>query len=403
MKDVCVIGGGPAGMMAAYTAAVSGHRVRLLEKNEKLGKKLYITGKGRCNLTNAAPIADFFDCIVSNPSFLYSAFYTFDNTQLLEWLAQHGLPTKTERGGRVFPVSDKSSDVIRTIEKAMVGAGVTVLLRTEVQSLFIDNGCCTGVICGGRQMPFDRVIVATGGISYASTGSTGDGYVFAQAAGHKVTAPEASLVGVDLAEDVSTLAGLTLKNVGFRLVCGNKTIYEDMGEMLWTHTGVSGPLVLSASAYMRDGQQYRIVIDLKPALDEHTLDKRLVRDFAENSNKDFANVLGGLLPAKMIPYIIARSGIGADRKSHSVTKEERMVLGRTLKALMVDVRRKRPIQEAVVTRGGICIGEVDPSTMHSKQCDGLSFAGEVLDVDGLTGGYNLQIAFSTGYLAGLSC
>ena len=207
MKDVCVIGGGPAGMMAAYTAAVSGHRVRLLEKNEKLGKKLYITGKGRCNLTNAAPIADFFDCIVSNPSFLYSAFYTLDNTQLMDWFAQHGLPTKTERGGRVFPVSDKSSDVIRALEKAMTEAGVTISLRTEVQSLCIEGGRCTGIVCDGSQMPFDHVIVATGGVSYASTGSTGDGYVFAKAAGHKVTAPEASLVGIDLAEDVSALGG----------------------------------------------------------------------------------------------------------------------------------------------------------------------------------------------------
>ena len=254
MKNICVVGGGPAGMMAAYAAAGCGHNVRLFEKNEKLGKKLYLTGKGRCNLTNAAPIEDFFDNIVTNKNFLYSAFYTFDNTQLIEMLLQHGLVTKTERGGRVFPVSDKASDVIKTLEKAMSAAGVTVSLRTNVESIAVDSGRCVGVVVDGGLMAFDNVIVTTGGVSYTSTGSTGDGYIFAQMAGHTIVAPQASLIGVDTAEDVSVLAGLSLKNVGLSLVSNGKTIYAGMGEMLFTHTGVSGPLVLSASAYARGGK-----------------------------------------------------------------------------------------------------------------------------------------------------
>ena len=400
MKSVCVIGGGPAGMMAAYAAAAAGHRARLFEKNEKLGKKLYITGKGRCNITNAAPIADFFEHIVSNRNFMYSAFYTFDNTRLLEWLKRRGLPTKTERGGRVFPVSDKSSDVIRTLQKALEDAGAEVSLNTEVQSIRIQDGRCIGVIADGRPVDFDHVIVATGGVSYASTGSTGDGYAFAQAAGHKVVTPRASLVGVNTADDLGGMAGLTLKNVGLTLMCGGKAAYNDMGEMLITHTGVSGPLVLSASAYIRDDAACRLIIDLKPALDEKTLDKRLVREFADKSNADLANVLRGLLPAKMIPFILQRVRMDGGKKAHSVTKEERAALLKTLKALTLDVKAKRPLSEAVITQGGVSVHDIDPSTMRSRLCDGLSFAGEVVDVDGLTGGYNLQIAFSTGYLAG---
>ena len=401
MKNVCVIGGGPAGMMAAYSAAAAGHRVRLFDKNEKLGKKLYITGKGRCNITNAAPIADFFDHIVSNKNFLYSAFYTFDNTQLMDWLAQRGLLVKTERGGRVFPVSDKSSDVIKTLGKALLDAGVLVSLRTEVQRIRIEDGRCVGVVAGGTSFDFDRVIVATGGVSYASTGSTGDGYAFAQAAGHEIITPRASLVGIDTTEDLSGMAGLTLKNVQLQLMRGGKILYSSLGEMLITHTGVSGPLVLSASAYIHEDVAYALVIDLKPALDDKTLDKRLVRDFAEKSNMDFANVLRGLLPAKMIPYIIQRTGIDGGKKAHSVTKDERTALLKTLKALTFGVKRKRALAEAVITQGGVSVKDIDASTMGSRVCEGLSFAGEVIDVDGLTGGYNLQIAFSTGYLAGI--
>ena len=400
MKNVCVIGGGPAGMMAAYSAASAGHRVRLFDKNEKLGKKLYITGKGRCNITNAAPIADFFNQIVSNRHFLYSAFYTFDNSQLMDWLAQHGLPTKTERGGRVFPVSDKSSDVIKTLGKALADMGVTVSLRTEIQSLRIENGRCVGVVADGMPLVFDRVIVATGGVSYASTGSTGDGYAFAQAAGHTIIPPQASLVGVETAEDLGDMAGLTLKNVGLKLMSDGKELYDNLGEMLFTHTGVSGPLVLSASAYIHDDVAYELVIDLKPALDGKTLDKRLVRDFAEKSNMDFANAMRGLLPAKLIPYIVQRTLIDGGKKVHSITKEERATVLKMLKALTLGVKRKRPLAEAVITQGGVSVQDIDASTMHSRVCDGLSFAGEVIDVDGLTGGYNLQIAFSTGYLAG---
>ena len=403
MKQVCVVGGGPAGMMAAWAAAENGCRVHLYEKNEKLGKKLYITGKGRCNLTNAAPIEDFFDQIVSNKHFLYSAFYTFDNAGLIDWMARYGLKTKTERGGRVFPVSDKASDVIKTLEKALDDAGVTVLRDTGVQSVQIENGRCTGIVADGQFVAYDHVIVATGGVSYASTGSTGDGYQFAKAVGHAVVAPEASLVGIDTQEDVHDMAGLSLKNIGLSLETQKGCIYADRGEMLFTHTGISGPLVLSASAFMHGAGPYRIIIDLKPALDNKTLDNRLLRDITEKSNMDLLNMLRGLLPSKMIPYIIAQTGIDAHKKAHSITKEERAALVRYLKTLEFGALSKRPIAEAVITQGGVDVKEVDASTLRSKKCEGLSFAGEVLDVDALTGGYNLQIAFSTGYLAGMNC
>lgn len=403
MKRVCVIGGGPAGIMAAYAAALKGCSVYLFEKNEKLGKKLYITGKGRCNITNAAPIEDFFDNVVSNGVFLYSALYTFGNTQLLELLNKSGLETKVERGGRVFPVSDKSSDVIKALSKLLSITNVHIDLGSNVEDIIIKDGRVKGIISGGMEHPFDSVIIATGGVSYPTTGSTGDGYRFAISAGHSIKEPRASLVGVDTAEDVSMLAGLTLKNVNISLMLEKKAVYSEQGEMLFTHTGVSGPLVLSASAYMQDNKHYDIVVDLKPALDIKTLDARLVRDFSENSNKDFINVLGGLIPAKLITFVAQRTGISADKKANSITKEERARLAATLKSLKLSVKGKRPIEEAVITRGGVNVKEIDPSTMQSKLCQGLFFAGEVIDVDAFTGGYNLQIAFSTGYLAGVNC
>ena len=403
MKHIGIVGGGAAGMMAAYAAAGRGYRVSLFEKNEKLGKKIYITGKGRCNITNAAPIEDFFEKIVTHGSFLYSALYTFSNVQLVEMLRAYGLETQVERGGRVFPVSGKSSDVIRTLEKAVKQSGAVCLLNENVLDILIEKNCAVGLVCGGRSLFFDSVIIATGGRSYPATGSTGDGYTFAQRAGHKIIAPQPSLVAVDTTEDVSALAGLTLKNVTLTLMQGKHVVYKEQGEMLFTHTGVSGPMVLSASAYMNEEHEYKMIVDFKPALDGQTLDARLIRDFTEKSNKDFSNVLGGLLPAKMIPLIIANVGIDADKKAHSITREERKALMQALKAFPLTVKGKRPIDEAVVTRGGVDVGEVDPSTMQSRICSGLYFAGEVLDVDALTGGYNLQIAFSTGYLAGLSC
>lgn len=403
MKKICVIGGGPAGMMAAYAAALKGKNIYLFEKNEKLGKKLYLTGKGRCNITNAAPIEDFFDNVVSNGVFLYSAFYTFGNTQLLELLNNSGIETKVERGGRVFPVSDKSSDVIKALSGLLRSANVKVEFRSRVDEIIINNDRVAGIVSGGEEIQFDSVVLASGGLSYPSTGSTGDGYRFAKTAGHTVIQPRASLVSVDNVEDVSAMAGLTLKNVNMSLISKGKTIYREQGEMLFTHTGVSGPLVLSASAYMKDNESYEIVIDLKPALDMKTLDARLLRDFSGNSNKVFLNALGGLLPGKLIPLVAERSGIAPDKKVNSVTREERLKLAQTLKSLKIGVKGKRPIEEAVITRGGVNVKEIDPSTMQSKLCKGLFFAGEVIDVDALTGGYNLQIAFSTGYLAGLNC
>lgn len=398
---VFVIGGGPAGMMAAYAAAMSGKEVTLFEKNEKLGKKLYITGKGRCNLTNATPISEFREHVVHGGSFLYSAFYALDNMELLELLGRYGLKTKTERGGRVFPESDKSNDVNKALEKTLADAGVHISLNSTVQQLQIEDGKAVGVVADGRKFSCDSVIVATGGLSYPSTGSTGDGYEFARRAGHNVTPLSASLVGLETREDVHELAGLTLKNVGLSLMRNNKRVYSEQGEMLFTHTGISGPLVLSASAHMTSDEGYTIEVDLKPALDESTLDKRLQRDIAEKQNKDFANVLAGLEPARLIPHIVKITGIVSEKKAHSITREERTAIVHTLKGLRFTVRGKRPIAEAVITRGGVELKEIDASTMQSKLIQGLFFAGEVIDADAYTGGFNLQIAFSTGYLAGL--
>ena len=402
MRRVCVIGGGAAGMMAAYAAAQNDGAVTLIEKNEKLGKKIYITGKGRCNVTNAADIADFFENAVRNPSFLYSALYTFNNDQLMTFLEAHGTPVKTERGGRVFPVSERASDVTAALEKAMRGAGAHIELNTAVEKLQIEDGRVTGVMIGGKPRTYDAVVVATGGASYPSTGSAGDGYSFARQAGHRIIPPQASLVGVDTCEDVSAMAGLTLKNVTLTLKRENKAVFSQQGEMLLTHTGLSGPLVLSASAYMEDGP-YTAHIDLKPALDAQRLDERLLRDFAERANQNFSNVLGGLVPSALIEVMLEKTGIPAETKAHSITKQQRAKLRDTLKNLTFEIAGKRPLKEAVITRGGVDVKEIDASTMQSKLCAGLFFAGEVIDVDALTGGYNLQIAFSTGYLAGSRC
>ncbi len=403
MKNICVVGGGPAGIMATYAAGTKGHNVSLFEKNEKLGKKLFLTGKGRCNITNAADISDFFDNVAINSSFLYSAFYTFDNTRLIEMLGQFGLETKTERGGRVFPVSDKSSDVISALGKALKSAGAEVFLNKNVTEILEKDNKILGIVCNGDKLFFDSVIVATGGLSYPSTGSTGDGYVFAKKAGHKISAAQPSLVAMDTAEDVSALAGLTLKNISLSLISEGKTLFVQQGELLFTHKGISGPLVLSASAYMKEENLSEVILDLKPALDEKTLDLRLQRDFVQKANKDFANVLGGLLPSGLIPFMIERMQMNATKKAHSVTRQERMRITQALKSVSFSITGKRPIKEAIITRGGVDVLDIDASTMQSKICSGLYFAGEVIDVDALTGGFNLQIAFSTGYLAGQSC
>ncbi len=401
MKKVCVIGAGASGMMAAYAAAEAGCAVTLIEKNEKLGKKLYITGKGRCNITNSADISEFFDSVVTNNTFLYSAFYTFSNSSMIEFLEKFGLKTKSERGGRVFPVSDKSSDVIKTFEKALASAGVEVRLNTDVKQIMTDGKRITHVITNSKE-DYDSVIIACGGVSYPSTGSTGDGFKFAKKLGHTIIEPKATLVGLNTFDDVSSLAGLTLKNVNLKVLEDGRQVFSQQGEMLFTHTGISGPLVLSASAYIRDGRNCEAVIDLKPALSDKTLDDRLIRDFTERSNQNFSNVLGGLLPGGLIDYVISVCNIKTDVKANSITKEQRRELAQVLKGLKLKIKEKRPLNEAVVTRGGVSVKEIDPSTMQSKLVEGLYFAGEVIDVDALTGGYNLQIAFSTGWLAGKS-
>ena len=403
-----VLGGGAAGMMAAAVAAENGRSVILLEKNEKLGKKLYITGKGRCNVTNACGRDKFFENIVSNPKFLYSAFSTFDNKRLEMFLENNGCHLKEERGERVFPASDHASDVTAAFERFFKKSGVQVRLHCKVREIETDGDRIIGVILeDGRAIPAECVIVATGGLSYPVTGSTGDGHRMAQALGHKVTDCAPALVALETEEDwCKKLQGLSLKNVSLTMSCGKKKLYQGFGEMLFTHYGVSGPLVLSASSFYgkkKGTEAVSLTIDLKPALSEEQLDKRILRDFEENRNRQFKNALGGLYPAKLISVMIERSGIDPEKKVHEVTKQERRRLAELTKAFTLQVRGKRGFEEAVITQGGVSVKEVNPSTMESKLVRGLYFAGEVLDLDGLTGGFNLQIAWSTGYLAGKCC
>ncbi len=406
-KKCIVIGGGAAGMMAAIAVADTGIDVELLEKNEKLGKKIYITGKGRCNVTNDCEPDVFFANVVSNPKFLYSAFYSFAPTQVMELLQEKGCPLKVERGNRVFPVSDHSSDVIKTLQKAMLDKKVKISLHTEVKSLLVEDGVCCGVeLRDGRKLKADAVVVATGGVSYASTGSTGDGYRFAQQTGHKMVDTKPALVPFTVKESWPlSLQGLTLKNVEVTLQDGKKQVYNGFGEMLFTHFGISGPLILSASSYYAKkyyGKEVDLYIDLKPALTKEQLDKRILRDFEEKQNKQFKNALDGLLPAKMIPVIIQLTQIPADKFIHDITREERMGLVEVLKKLPLVVTGTRPFNEAIITQGGVSVKDINPSTMESKLTKNLYFAGEVLDLDALTGGFNLQIAWSCGYLAGTS-
>ena len=404
-KKCIVIGGGAAGMMAALAAAGDGMQVELLEKNEKLGKKIYITGKGRCNVTNDCDADVFFANVVSNPKFLYSAYYTFDPSRIIEILQENGCPLKVERGNRVFPVSDHSSDVIRTLQKAMMDRGVKISLHTEVKRLFVEDGICKGVILSdGRRIEADAVVAATGGISYASTGSTGDGIRFARETGHKIVETKPALVPFTVKENWPlSLQGLALKNVEVTLVDGKKQIYNGFGEMLFTHFGISGPLILSASSYYAKkhyGKEVQLYLDLKPALTAEQLDKRILRDFEEKQNKQFKNALDGLLPAKMIPVIIGLTRIPQDKFIHDITRQERMCLVELLKKLPITVTGTRPFNEAIITQGGVSVKDINPSTMESKVVKNLYFAGEVLDLDALTGGFNLQIAWSCGYLAG---
>lgn len=407
MSKVIVVGAGAAGMMAAYFAAKNKNKVTLIEKNEKTGKKIYITGKGRCNITNACDVEDLFANVMSNKKFLYSAFYGFTNSDVIDFFENHGIKTKIERGNRVFPVSDHSSDVISALERALKEQNVDILLNTCVEKIECADSRVTGVVlCGGRKIEADAVIVATGGMSYQATGSTGDGYRFAEESGHKVTECTPSLVPFNAQEEwVAKLQGLSLKNVLVTIYDGKKKLYEDFGEMLFTHFGVSGPLILSASAAIKQNtikKPLQMFIDLKPALSYEALDKRILREFDDAKNKQFKNSINKLLPSKMIPVIIGLSGIDPDKKVNEISKGEREGLVNLLKKLPVTLNGTRQWNEAIVTKGGISTKDINPSTMESKIIKNLYFAGEVLDLDALTGGYNLQIAWSTGALAGKS-
>jgi predicted flavoprotein YhiN len=434
MSKIAVIGCGAAGMMAALAAAKGSGSVTIFEKNEKPGKKIYITGKGRCNVTNACEVEDFFGYVKRNPRFLYSAIYDYDNRAVMDFFEENGCHLKVERGDRVFPVSDHSSDIIRTLYNAVIKAGVKVEFGATVLSVESSGDSVSAITysCGDDPITreeFDKVIICTGGVSYPSTGSTGDGYRFAQDLGHKVVKPLPSLVPFEIKEGwCKDLQGLSLKNVGLKLflskkehegkIAGSasndmqdndkgkkkskkeKPVYDGFGEMLFTHFGVSGPLVLTASCLYDPEKEGRLLLDLKPALTEEQLDKRVLRDFEESLNKHFKNVLNGLFPSKLIPVMIRLSGIDPEKPVNEITREERLSFVKLIKNVPMTITGTRSFNEAIITRGGVSVKDINPSTMESKLVKGLYFAGEVIDVDAETGGFNLQIAWSTGYLAG---
>lgn len=407
MSKVLIIGAGAAGMYAAVTAARAGHQVHVFEKNDKAGRKLFITGKGRCNLTNDCDTEELLQAVKSNRKFLYSSFYTHTNQDVIRFFQDNGMPIKTERGGRVFPASDHSSDVIRTLERQMSKWGVRLHLGTEVRELLTEEGRIAGLLLGdGTRETGDACIVATGGFSYPLTGSTGDGYRFAREAGHSVTDLVPSLVPVEAKEKwVGDLMGLSLRNIELTVKDGKKELYRDFGEMLFTHFGLSGPVVLSATSEVGPRLEkgpLSFHIDLKPALTPEQLDQRILRDFGEQKNRQFKNSLGKLLPAKLIPVVVGLSGISPEKKIHDISREERRGLVSLLKDLTVTAVSLRSWSEAIITKGGVSVREIDPATMESKKIKGLYFAGEVLDLDAVTGGFNLQIAWSTAYLAGSS-
>ena len=408
MKKVVVIGAGAAGMIAAATAADRGLDVTLVEKNHRVGRKILITGKGRCNITNNCDIEELIENVPTNGKFLYSAFYTFTNEDVINMFESLGVKTKTERGNRVFPESDKAHDIANALHKQVIDKKVKLLLNTKVEEIIAKDKKIEKVILDNKkEIQCDVVIVATGGVSYPLTGSTGDGYKFAKKYGHTIIDPKPSLIGLEICESfVSELEKLSLRNIKIELYNGkNKKIYDDFGELEFTKYGIDGPVVKSASCMMKDLSKntYKIVLDLKPALDEEKLDKRIQRDFQKYTNKAFKNSLDDLLPKKLIPVIIKLSGIDENTVVHQISREQRKALVHLLKNINLTVKRYRPIEEAIITSGGVKVGEINASTMESKLIDGLFFAGEVIDVDAYTGGFNLQIAFSTGYLAGYYC
>ena len=403
MAKVIIIGGGAAGMIAAYSAALTSKQVILLEKNEKLGKKIFITGKGRCNLTNASDMNTVMENVVSNKRFLFSAFKNFTNEDIMNLVENNGTKLKIERGNRVFPVSDHSSDIIKSLENAIRNLHVDIRLNTKVDELIIENDRCIGVTIGKNKIMADAVIVATGGMSYQATGSDGDGYRFAKEAGLSVSKLYPSLVPFNIeGERIKALQGLSLKNIHAYIYNEKKLVYDEFGEMLFTHFGVSGPVIISASAVIgnKNIKGYKLSIDLKPALDEEKLDERILRDFAEQKNKSLKNSLNKLFPAKLIDEVIFQSKLDPDKKVNLLTKEERHSLVYATKNLEYVISSARGFNEAIITKGGVEVSQINPKTMESKKIKGLFFAGEVLDLDAFTGGYNLQIAWSTGYAAG---
>lgn len=405
MKKILIIGGGAAGMFAAVFAARNGHEVHIFEKNEKLGKKLFITGKGRCNITNAGDMENLLGAVVSNPKFLYSSFYGHTNEDTIRFFEEIGIATKMERGNRVFPVSDHSSDVIAALTKAMNQVGVKVHLRSEVKELIQneDHSFCAIKLADNKMIQGDACFVATGGNSYQTTGSTGDGYGFAKKIGHQITEPQPALVPLEIEEEYAKeLQGLSLRNVRAKIYDGKKVIYEEFGEMLFTHYGVSGPLILSASSLIGKKlkeKKLQLYIDLKPALSLEQLDQRVRKDFEENINRQFKNAVTKLFPSKLTPIMIMLSNISGDKKVNEISKEERQNFIKLIKAMPMTITGTRGFNEAIITKGGVKVKEIAPMNMESKLASGVFFIGEVLDVDALTGGYNLQIAWSTAYAA----
>lgn len=407
MAKIIIIGGGAAGMFASVFLAEKGHQVHVFEKNEKLGKKLFITGKGRCNVTNDCDPETFFESVVSNPKFLYSAYYGCTSQDVMAFFSSMGVKLKTERGNRVFPLSDHSSDVIRALEQRMRTAGVKVHLHTEVKELLLEDGRAAGIrLADGAEISGDKVIVACGGFSYQATGSTGDGYRLAKEAGHTVTEILPALVPLEVREAyVSRMQGLALKNVRFTVKDGKKVLYDEFGELLFTHFGISGPLVLTASSKIAKRlkkKELQGYIDVKAALSGEQLDGRILRNFEENRNRQFKNSVGGLFPAKMEPVMLELSGIPLEKKVNEITREERQHFVSLIKEFPLTITGVRDFKEAIITQGGVKTGEIQPGTMESKKVRGLYFIGEVLDLDAVTGGFNLQIAWSTAFAAASS-